>query len=61
MAYPFDKQVDGMIQPEIIPEAITLCKLAAEHATTMNIIINNRVTGNAPLLARVVLKQYKGN
>jgi uncharacterized protein YecE (DUF72 family) len=57
-AFPFDKMVDGMMQPDMIAEAIALSKTAAEKAITMNIIINNRAGGNAPLIAREIVNSF---
>jgi hypothetical protein len=51
MAFSLYKLIDRMVQPEMIPETIALTKLAAEHATTMDIIFNNRSGGNAPMIA----------
>jgi hypothetical protein len=60
-AYPFDKMVDGMMQDEMVMEAIAINKVAAEKATTMDVIINNRAGGNAPLIAREFVNKYIGS
>jgi uncharacterized protein YecE (DUF72 family) len=57
-AYPFDKMVDGMMQDEMVIEAIALSKIAAEKAITMNVIINNRAGGNAPMIAREIVNNF---
>lgn len=57
-AYPFDKMVDGMLQPEMVAEATAMIKTAVEKAVNINIIINNRSGGNAPLIAKEVVTNY---
>jgi len=58
MAFPFDKMVDGMMQAEMIPETVALMKTAVEKAKNINVIINNRSGGNAPLIAREIVNNF---
>jgi hypothetical protein len=58
MAFPFDRMVDGMIQPTMIPETLSLMRTAIEKAVTMSIIINNRSGGSAPMIAREIVRSY---
>jgi hypothetical protein len=58
MAFPFDKMVDGMMQAEMIPETVALMRAAIERAVTMNVIINNRAGGNAPMIAREIANNF---
>jgi uncharacterized protein YecE (DUF72 family) len=50
-AHPFDRVVEGMLQPEMVLETVDIIKVAIEKSIMVNLIINNRVGGNAPLIA----------
>ena len=56
-AFPFDRLIEEMIQPGMIPQTARLMWEALRADVELNIIINNRAAGNAPLLAR---KNYRG-
>ena len=58
MAFPFDMMVDGMLQPEMVPETVTMMKTAIEKGMNMSIIVNNRAGGNAPLIAQELVNQF---
>ncbi len=51
-AHPFNKLVDGMLQPNMVEEAAGLMEEAAVENIETSIIINNRAGGNAPLIAQ---------
>ena len=53
-AFPFDKMVDGMLDPEMIEDILPIVNEAVEGKYRVNLIINNRVGGNAPLIAQMV-------
>ena len=55
--FPFDKIIEGLINPEMIPETVEIAKAGISDGVSVNIILNNRVCGNAPLLAKE-LSQY---
>jgi uncharacterized protein YecE (DUF72 family) len=57
-AFPFDKIVEGMLQPRMIDETVRLMHNAIKHKIQMNIIINNRSGGSAPLIARQLAEQF---
>jgi len=57
-AFPFDKIVAGMFQPRMIEETARLMHLAVKQGIQMNIIINNRSGGSAPLIARRVAEEF---
>lgn len=57
-AYPFDKLVEGMLQPLMVEEAAAIMREAAGKGVTANVIINNRAGGNAPLIARQVAQRF---
>ncbi len=60
-AYPFDRLVDGMIQPEMVLETVDIVKNAIEKGMLVNLIINNRAGENAPLIAREIATKFLGN
>jgi hypothetical protein len=53
-AYPFDRLVEGMLQPQMVLETVEILKGAVEKGVLVNLIINNRVGGNAPMIAREI-------
>ena len=57
-AFPFDKLVEGMLRPEMILEAVDIMWQAINQGVLVNVIINNRAGGNAPLLARLVAEKF---
>jgi hypothetical protein len=50
-AYPFDRLIGGMMQPEMVLETVEIMKTAIEKEMLVNLLINNRAGGNAPLVA----------
>jgi uncharacterized protein YecE (DUF72 family) len=57
-AYPFDKLVQGMLQPEMILETVDLMEQSVNQGVLVNVIINNRAGGNAPLLAQLIAGKF---
>lgn len=57
-AHPFDKIVPGMLSREMIGDTVGLMRHAVEVNVRMNVIINNRAGGNAPLIAQKVAKNF---
>ena len=55
-AYPFDKLVPGMMSREMIPHTVEIMQEAVKQGIRINVIINNRSGGNAPLIAREIKK-----
>jgi len=58
-AYPFDRLVEEMVQPEMILETVDLMLQAVNQGVLINVIINNRAGGNAPLLAEMVADKFR--
>jgi uncharacterized protein YecE (DUF72 family) len=56
-AYPFDKLVEGMLQPEMILETVDIIKGAVPKGVLVNLIINNRAGGNAPMIAQIIAEK----
>lgn len=58
-AYPFDKMVEGMLQPEMIAETVDLMQEATRSNVHANIIVNNRAGGNAPMIAERLVQGFR--
>ena len=57
-AHPFNKLVEGMLSPQMINETTGIMRAAIEDGAQINVIINNRSGGNAPLIAQKIAKQF---
>ena len=53
-AFPFDKMVSGMLDPEMIEDSIKIVNEVIKDKVRVNLIINNRAGGNAPLIAQKI-------
>ena len=53
-AFPFDKMVDGMLDLEMIEDTAKIVNEAIKDKVQVNLIINNRAGGNAPLIAQKI-------
>ena len=52
--------VEGMLQPEMVRETVEILKTAIEKGVLVNLIINNRAGGNAPLIAEEIAEKFLG-
>ena len=57
-AFPFDKMVSGMLDPEMIEDTVKIVNEAIKDKVQVNLIINNRAGGNAPMIAQEVAKKF---
>ena len=57
-AHPFNALVEGMFNERQIKETALLILEAAAQSNRVNVIINNRYGGNAPLIAQQLAKQF---
>jgi hypothetical protein len=53
-AFPFDKIMKGMLDPEMIEDSIKIVNEVIKDKVRVNLIINNRAGGNAPLIAQKI-------
>jgi hypothetical protein len=53
-AFPFDKMVSGMLDPGMIEDTVKIVNEAMSDKIQVNLIINNRAGGNAPLIAQTI-------
>lgn len=59
MAFPFDKMIPGMLDTEMIEETAEIVNDAIKGKVQVNLIINNRVGGNAPLIAQRIADRLR--
>jgi uncharacterized protein YecE (DUF72 family) len=59
-AYPFDRLVEGMLQPEMVLGTVEITRRAIDQGMKVNIIVNNRAGGNAPLIAERIIEKLIG-
>ena len=57
-AFPFNKLVEGMMQNEMVEETTELMGKGIKQGIKINVIINNRAGGNAPMIAQQVTKRF---
>ena len=57
-SFPFNKVVNGMMNPEMITDTVEIIRNAVKDGVQVNVIINNRAGGNAPLIARELVNLY---
>jgi len=57
-AHPFDHLIDGMMSPGMIPETVETMRAGIDQQVHMNVIINNRAGGNAPLIAQKIAERF---
>jgi uncharacterized protein YecE (DUF72 family) len=59
-AHPFDRHVEGMVTPRMIEDTVELMGRAVQQKAHINVIVNNRAGGNAPLIARQIVSRFAG-
>jgi len=47
-----------MLQPEMILETVDIMGQAVSQEVLVNVLINNRAGGNAPLIAQMIAKRF---
>ena len=57
-AFPFDKMVGGMLDPEMIEDTVKIVNEAIKDKVQVNLIINNRAGGNAPMIAQKIADKF---
>ena len=56
-AIPFDKRMDGMMNPVMIDDAVLITMGGIWQRKRMNLIINNRAEGNSPMIAQQIARR----
>jgi uncharacterized protein YecE (DUF72 family) len=57
-AHPFDKLIEGMIQPKMIEGTAKLMHQGIEKGSRVNVLVNNRAGGNAPLITQMIAEKF---
>jgi hypothetical protein len=57
-AHPFDKLVEGMLQPRMIDDTVEIMRAGIGRGARIHVIVNNRAGGNAPLIARTLASRF---
>ena len=57
-AHPFDALVHSMLNPVMVEETVELMWEAIDMDVRINIIVNNRAGGNAPLIAQQIAWRF---
>lgn len=56
--HPFNKMVDGMMNHEMVDETVDIMRAAIENGVQINVVVNNRAGGNAPLIAQKIAEKF---
>lgn len=56
--HPFSVMVDGMMNPEMVDETVDIMRAAIQNGVQINVIVNNRAGGNAPIIAQKIAEQF---
>jgi uncharacterized protein YecE (DUF72 family) len=56
-AFPFDKPVEGMLNPLMIEDTVDILTGAVRRQRQITIIINNRAGGNGPVIAQEIARR----
>ena len=56
--FPFNQQVEDLINPEMINDTIEVINDGIKAGVYTNVILNNRVNGNAPTLAHEIARHF---
>ena len=57
-AYPFNKMINGMMSPRMIEDTVEIMVAAMDEGVGINVVINNRAGGNAPLIAQKISERF---
>jgi hypothetical protein len=57
-AHPFDKLVEGILQPDMIRETADIMRRAITDGVETSVLVNNRAGGNAPLIAQKLAEEF---
>jgi uncharacterized protein YecE (DUF72 family) len=57
-AFPFDRLVENMLSPGMIEDAVGITARALREDVRVNMVVNNRAGGNAPLIARRFARSF---
>ncbi|MBM4339511.1 MAG: DUF72 domain-containing protein [Deltaproteobacteria bacterium] len=58
-AFPFNENVEGMMNPEMIDDAVEIIMKGVRQNKRMRLIINNRAGGNGPIIAQEIAEELQ--
>jgi hypothetical protein len=58
-AHPFDKMIEGMMSPRMIEDVVVIMNEAVNQGVGINVIINNRAGGNAPMIGNMLQEEFE--
>jgi uncharacterized protein YecE (DUF72 family) len=58
-AFPFDRLVDGMMSRGMVDDVVHVIHAAIDQGVDINVLINNRAGGNAPLIAQHIARRLQ--
>jgi uncharacterized protein YecE (DUF72 family) len=58
-AHPFDKMIEGMMSHQMIGDAVEIMYEAIDQGVGINVIINNRAGGNAPIIGNMIKEAFE--
>jgi len=61
MTHPFNSMIDGMMSSRMIDETVELMLEAIDKGIHINVLINNRAGGNAPIIAQIIAERFLEN
>lgn len=59
LAHPFNRLVEGMLQPSMVEETVNLMRQGIDAGIRVNVLVNNRAGGNAPLIASQIAERFE--
>lgn len=57
-AYPFNEMINGMMSPQMIEDTVEIILAAIGEGVRINVVINNRAGGNAPIIAQKISERF---
>jgi len=58
-AQPFDKMIEGMMSHQMIEDTVGIMNEAINQGVGINVIINNRAGGNAPMIGNMIQEEFE--
>ncbi len=58
-AQPFDKMIEGMMSHQMIEDTVEIMNEAINQGVGINVIINNRAGGNAPMIGNMIQEGFE--
>ncbi|MBF0495026.1 MAG: hypothetical protein HQK58_00395 [Deltaproteobacteria bacterium] len=56
--FPFDKMIDGLLSSRMLDDTAAIMRSAIDQGCHVNVAVNNRAGGNAPIIAQLLSKGF---